>query len=93
MMYRTETKPDRVEKLDKLRSEFMDIYESHDVDIVGHWQDSERPHVSYYMARYEDEDEYEKTVRELREDEKYQELTDRLHEIRTDFEATHLTPV
>jgi tRNA-dihydrouridine synthase len=93
MMYRTETKPDRVEKLEKLRREFMNIYEKHDVDIMGYWQDRERPHVSYYMARYEDEDQYTETVQKLKEDKKYSELTDKLNEIRTDFEATRLTPL
>ncbi len=92
-MYRNETTPDRVEKIENLRQEFMDLYEKHDVDIMGHWRDRENPHVSYYMARYENEDEYQKTVQELREDEKYRQLTERVKEIRTDFEATRLTPV
>jgi len=92
-MYRNETTADNVEELEKLRLEFMDIYEKHDVDIMGHWQDRENPQISYYMARYEDEDEYKKTVKKLKEDEKYRELTDKLNDLRTDIETTSMMPL
>jgi hypothetical protein len=93
MMYRTEIKPDKLVQMDELRGEFMDIYEKHDVDVIGHWRENKASHISYYMARYENEDDYTKTVLKLHEDQRYRELTARLNEIRTDFEATRLTPV
>ncbi|TFG15445.1 hypothetical protein EU537_00060 [Candidatus Thorarchaeota archaeon] len=93
MMYKTQIKPDKLEEMDELRGAFMDIYEKHDVDVIGHWRESKTPHISYYMARYDDEDDYTKTVLKLHEDHQYRELTARLNEIRTDFEATRLTPV
>ncbi|MGV9104008.1 MAG: hypothetical protein ACOC3C_07835 [Candidatus Thorarchaeota archaeon] len=93
MMYKTKIKRDKLEEMDKLRGAFMDIYDKHDVDVIGHWRESKAPHVSYYMARYEDEDDYTKTVLKLHEDQGYRELTARLNEIRTDFEATRLTPL
>jgi len=93
MMYRTKIKRDKLEEMDKLRGAFMDLYDKHDVDVIGHWRENKEPHISYYMTRYEDEDDYTNSVLRLHEDQRYRELTARLNEIRTDFEARRLTPL
>ena len=92
MLYQTKVKEDAVERMDELRKEFRKLYEQHGIDVIGRWKSTENPHESYYMVRYEDQDDYEQKTGTLHEDEHYLNLTSQINLIRTDFKAIRLEP-
>ena len=92
MLYQTTVKPDAIEKMDKLRNEFKVIFEKHGLDVIGHWKSVEQPNKSFYMVKYESEDDYQHKTRSLHSDEQYLRLTSQLNEVRTDFKSTKLVP-
>ena len=62
MLYHTKVKEDSVERMDELRKEFRKLYEQHGINVIGRWKSIEKPHESYYMVTYEDNDDYEKKI-------------------------------
>ncbi len=92
MLYHTTVKSEAVGKMDELRGEFKTIYEKHGIDVLGRWKSVENPHESYYMVKYESEDDYQHKTRTLHDDEQYLRLTSQLNEIRTDFKSIRLVP-
>ena len=75
-----------------LRAKFEEIYNNHNVDIVGFWANAEDETEVFYMTRYENEDDYKRTVEELRSDDLYMNLGRDLQEIRTENQSTRLIP-
>ena len=92
MLYQTTVKPTAIDMMDKIREEFKVVYKKHGIDVVGYWKSVDNPNQSFYMARYESEDDYQHKTRTLHNDEQYLRLTSQLNEIRTDFKSTKLTP-
>jgi heme-degrading monooxygenase HmoA len=92
MLYRTTVKPDAIEKMDELRNGFKIIYEQHGLDVIGHWRSVDQPNESFYMVKYESEDDYQHKTRSLHSDEQYLRLTSQLNEVRIDFKSTKLVP-
>lgn len=92
MLYHTKVKQNSVEKMDELREGFRRLYEEHSIDVIGRWKSVEMPHESYYMVKYESEDDYHAKTKALHDDEKYLRLTSQLNEIRTDFKSIRLVP-
>ena len=92
MLYHTNVKQNSVEKMDELREEFRKLYEQHGIEVLGRWKSVEIPHESYYMVKYESEDDYQHKTRTLHDDEQYLRLTSQLNEIRTDFKSIKLVP-
>lgn len=95
MLYHSKAKPehrDRLEKIDEIRTKFEEIYRKYEVNIVGFWESAEDPTETYYLSKYENEDDYKRKVELLRSDERYVQLTKELDEIRLDTKATRLTP-
>ena len=78
--------------MDEIREGFKILYEKHGIDVIGHWMSLEDPNESFYMAKYESEDDYQHKTRALHADEQYLRLTSQLNEVRTDFKSTKLTP-
>lgn len=92
MLYQTTVKPDASETMDEIREGFKNIYEKHGIDVIGHWKSVDSPNESFYMVRYESEDDYQRKTRTLHGDEQYLRLTSQLNEVRTDFKAIKLVP-
>jgi hypothetical protein len=92
MLYQTTVKPGAVSTMDEIREKFKSIYEKHGIDVIGYWKGVDHPNESFYMAKYESEDDYHHKTRTLHSDEQYLRLTSQLNEIRTDFKSTKLTP-
>jgi len=85
MLYRTTVKPDAVEQLDEIRTQFSAIYTKLGIEVIGHWKNAGNLNESVYMVRYESESDYQHKTRTLQEDENYIRLTAQLNSIRTDF--------
>ncbi len=92
MFYQTKVKPDSVDRLSELRRKFAKLYEKYGVEIIGHWRSANDPAENFYMARYENEEDYTKKVLRMHEDQEYRKLSAQLNEIRIDFQAKRLTP-
>ena len=92
MLYHTTVKPESIETLDKLRSEFDAIYKKHGVDVVGYWKKADTPNESYYMVKYVSEADYLHKVRALQKDEHYVNLTNQLKSIRINHTSEKLIP-
>ncbi len=85
MLYRTTVKPDAVEQLNEIRTQFSAIYTKLGIEVIGHWKNAGNLNESVYMVRYESESDYQHKTRTLQEDENYIRLTAQLNSIRTDF--------
>ena len=92
MFYRAKAKPDSLEQLSEIRTEFEGIYLSHEINIVGVWENADDPTEFFYMSWYENETEYKAKVEELRSDARYVELNEALAEIRVESQAIRMTP-
>jgi hypothetical protein len=92
MLYRTTVKPDAIEELDKIRTQFSEIYAKHGIEVLGHWKNAEHQNESVYMVKYESESDFQNKTRSLHEDENYVRLTSLLNSIRTDFKPEKLVP-
>ena len=92
MHYRAKVKSEDVAELDEVRSKFEEIYKRHKVDILGFWENAEDPTEVIYISRYEDEDDYKKTVEALNADESYLQLGKDLDKIRLEMQSTRMTP-
>lgn len=92
MLYRSKVKPDAVDMMTELRGQFRKIYDEHGIEVIGRWREANDPTVSYYMVKYDNEEEYKKKVDELHHDETYLRLTSKLNKIRVDFSTTRLIP-
>jgi hypothetical protein len=92
MLYQTTVKPDAADKMDEIRNGFKVIYEKHGINVIGHWKSVDHPNESFYMVRYESEDDYQHKTRTLHGDNQYLRLTSQLNEVRTDFKSTKLAP-
>jgi hypothetical protein len=92
MLYRSKVDTDNMDQLWELRSEFEEIYKKHGVDIVGFWENAEDPTEAFYISRYENEDDYKKTVEKLRSDEQYAKLTDEFSKFRVENQQTRMNP-
>ena len=85
MLYRTTVKPDAVEQLNEIRTQFSAIYTKLGIEVIGHWKNAGNLNESVYIVRYESESDYQHKTRTLQEDENYIRLTAQLNSIRTDF--------
>ena len=92
MHYRAKVKSEDVAELDEIRSKFEEIYTRHKVDILGFWENADDPTEVIYISRYEDEDDYQKTVEALKSDERYIELTKDLARLRLETQSTRMNP-
>ena len=92
MLYQTTVKPSASETMDEIREGFKVVYAKHGLDVIGHWKSVEHPNESFYMVKYESEDDYRHKTSTLHDDEEYLRLTSQLNEVRTDFKSTKLTP-
>ena len=90
MLYTTKAKSS--EEMDNLRMQFQEIYKRHHIDIVGFWTNAEVEEEFYYMSKYEDENDYNKKVELLRQDEEYKRLTEKVKEARMSFDSKKLVP-
>jgi len=92
MLYRTTVRPETIEQMDEIRTQFGEIYTKHGIEVLGHWRNAENSNESIYMVRYNSESEYQDKVEELHEDENYLHLTAKLNSIRTDLKSEKLIP-
>jgi len=92
MLYRTTVKPDAIEELDKIRTQFSEIYAKHGIEVLGYWRNAENQNESVYMVKYGSESNFQQKIHELHEDENYVSLTSQLNSIRTDFRLEKLVP-
>jgi hypothetical protein len=92
MLYQSKTKEDKESTMDTLRTQFEELYTKHNIEILGAWANADNLSETYYLSRYEDENDYKKKTEALRKDSKYQELTLKLQEIRLSSTATRLIP-
>ncbi len=92
MHYRAKVKSEDVAELDEVRSKFEEIYKRHKVDILGFWENADDPSEVIYISRYEDEDDYKRTVEALNSDERYVELTKDIVRLRLETQSTRMNP-
>ena len=92
MLYRTTVKPEAVEQLNEIRTQFSAIYTKLGIEVLGHRRRIRNNTDSVYMVRYESESDYQHKTRTLQEDENYIRLTAQLNSIRTDFKLEKLVP-
>ncbi len=92
MLYRTTVKPEAVEQLNEIRTQFSDIYTKHGIEVLGHWKNAENQNESVYMVSYDSESDFQHKTHSLQEDENYLRLTSLLNSIRTNFKPEKLVP-
>jgi len=92
MLYRTKVRPEKIERMRELSSQFFEIYKEHGIEVLGHWTRIDKPTTNYLMTRYANEAEYTSKVNELKSDERYQALSVELREIRKDIKMKRLVP-
>ncbi len=92
MLYHTTVRSDAIDKMDELREGFKVVYEKHGIDVIGHWKSADNPNESFYMVRYDSDDDYQHKTRSLNGDQQYVRLTSQLNEVRTNFKSTRLVP-
>ena len=92
MLYKTKVRPDKIERMKELSAQFFDLYMKHGIEVIGHWTRIDKPTTNYLMTSYESEADYSAKVEELKSDERYQELSKELHQIRKDFKMKRLLP-
>ncbi|MGY5879778.1 MAG: hypothetical protein RTV31_05985 [Candidatus Thorarchaeota archaeon] len=92
MLYRTTVKPEAVEQLNEIRTQFSEIYIKHGIEVLGHWKNTENQNESVYMVSYDSESDFQNKTHTLQEDENYVRLTSLLNSIRTDFKPEKLVP-
>jgi hypothetical protein len=78
--------------MDELREEFKVVYEKHGIDVIGHWKSVDNPNESFYMVRYDSDDDYQQKTKSLHDDQQYLRLTSQLNKVRTNFKSTRLVP-
>ena len=93
MLYRTKAKDGASGQLDDLRSEFESIYKKYKVNIIGFWENDADSNEAYYLSKYEDEADYKSKTDQLRNDDRYTDLTKKLEEIRLESESVKLKPL
>jgi hypothetical protein len=91
MLYRSKSKSGK--QMDDLRKKFERIYKDHEVNIIGFWINADDENEVFYLSKYEDENDYERTVAGLQSDEEYVKLSRQLEEVRTSVESTRLLPM
>ncbi|MFW9808956.1 MAG: NIPSNAP family protein [Candidatus Thorarchaeota archaeon] len=91
MLYRSKSKSGK--EMDELREKFQEIYDRHNVNIIGFWVNAEDENEVFYLSKYKDENDYKKKVESLHNDEEYVRLGKRLEEVRTSIESTKLLPM
>ena len=92
MLYKTKVKPDKIERMRELSSQFLEIYKEHEIKVVGHWTRIDKPTTNYLMTQYENEAEYTSKVEKLRSDARYQQLSEEIRGIRKEFKMKRLVP-
>ena len=92
MLYRTTVKPEAIQQLNEIRTQFGEIYSKHGVEVLGNWRNADNSNESIYMVRYESEQDYQDKIHSLQEDENYIRLTAKLNSIRTDLRSEKLVP-
>ncbi len=70
--------------------EFSKIYKKYDVNVLGGGTNADNTREMYLMVAYKDKSHYDETVKKLRNDPKYQELTKKLEERRNSIEVITL---
>ncbi|MHA2090514.1 MAG: hypothetical protein ACW98K_06610 [Candidatus Kariarchaeaceae archaeon] len=69
---------------------FQNFYEENGVKVIGGWENVEKQGELLFMTGYKDEDHYNKFVGAMKENAKYQELTQQLVGERESVEVTTL---
>lgn len=90
MMYNTKVRPEMKSRLTELRTEFQKIYDEFGVKIVGNWVCATDDTETFYMTQFDNEEDYDRKIAALHEDERYLKLSAQLNEIRLEFRATRL---
>lgn len=90
MMYNTKVRPEMISHLSELRKEFHRIYNEYGVKVVGQWTCASDDSETFYMTQFESEDDYNRKIAALHDDERYLKLSAQLNEIRVEFRATRL---
>lgn len=70
--------------------EFNKIYKKYDVQVLGGGTNVDNPREVYFMVVYKDQTHYDETVKQLKNDQKYSELSKTLQESRDSIEVTTL---
>ena len=90
MMYNTKVRPEKKSRLSELRAEFRKIYDEYGVKVVGNWICASDDTETFYMTQFDSEEDYDRKIAALHEDERYLKLSAQLNEIRLQFRATRL---
>jgi hypothetical protein len=90
MLYQSKIKEGKEGTMDKLRSLFEELYKKYNIEILGAWANLDNPSETFYISKYEDENDYRRKTEELRKDKTYAELTAKLQEIRVSSTSTRL---
>ncbi len=93
MLYKTKTNTSDASKMDELRVQFMEVYDKHEIEIIGAWIDESDSSITYYMSKYKDEGDYKSKIEKLKGDERYSKLTESLEAIRSETNVIRLTPM
>ena len=72
---------------------FQNFYEEHGVKVIGGWENVDKKNELYFMTGYTDESHYTKFVSSMKENTKYQELTQQMATEREAVEVTTLSSV
>lgn len=88
-LYKSITKTKDV-SYDESFSEFNEIYKKHDVQVLGGGANVEDSREMYLLTLYKNKTHYDETVKKLRNDPKYMELSKKLEEGRESIEVITL---
>ena len=89
-IYKQTVKPDTYHETVEIFSEFLKIYRTYGVTIVGRWDVEQDPSTSYIIAGYKDKDHYTSFITSMKKHETYQELTQRIASLRLSIETTDI---
>ncbi|MCH8906098.1 MAG: hypothetical protein IH840_03330 [Candidatus Heimdallarchaeota archaeon] len=73
--------------------DFQKFYEENGVTVVGGWVNVEKTNELFFMTGYKDEEHYNSFIAEMKENTRYQELTEQLSGDRESIDVTTLQSV
>ena len=94
ILFRNKSKSDSVEKIDKIRIKYQELYIKHEIDIIGIWRTEADETETFYFTRFQNDYDFNKKVKEgLYKDEAYVSLRPELEEASLEIDIIRLLPL
>lgn len=74
----------------ELYNEFKEIYEKHEVKVLGVWLNIDNANEVYFMTAFKNQEHYSKFIESMKENDRYQKMSQELAEERESIEVKNL---